>query len=431
MFVSAVDITEREVLEEQLRQSQKIEAVGELTGGIAHDFNNLLSVILGHADLALMKAGGNLEISRSLDAIIRSAESGAELIQQLLSFSRKQKLNPESFVLGECITGMRTLLQTCVGKEVTIRIKDTAEDWLCHLDPVQLESALLNMTINARDAMPYGGYLRFHISALSLHEQSARALDLQAGDYIQLDIIDDGKGMPPEVIEHAFEPFFTTKSSEHGTGLGLSMVYGFVKQSGGHISITSDSPGSGTTITLLLRRGKVISQRRRQDDKRPILEQQDKRVLLVEDNNEVRSLVAKLLGSLKLEVLEAANGDEAERLMVEPLDLLVCDVMLPGGVKGPDVARTLRAIQPGIAVLYMSGFHPGVLLKEDLAQKGVDFIQQPFSRDDFSSKIETLLHNSIKAQSSGTRSADRPGEQVRRSALSPAASSSPKEAESN
>lgn len=154
-------------------------------------------------------------------------------------------------------------------------------------------------------------------------------------------------------------------------------------------------------------------------------------MLLVEDNDEVRSLVAKLLGSLKLEVLEAANGDEAERLMVEPLDLLVSDVMLPGVAKGPDIARTLRAIQPGIAVLYMSGFHPGVLSQEDLAQKGVDFIQKPFSRDDFSSKIEMLLHNSIKAQSSGTRSADRPGEQARRSALSPAAGSSPKEVESN
>jgi PAS domain S-box-containing protein len=393
MFISCVDITEQEKIEEQLRQSQKIEAVGQLTGGIAHDFNNLLSVILGHADLASVGAAKNSELSHSLEAIIRSAETGAELIQQLLSFSRKQKLNPESFILSECIAGMQTLLQTSVGKDVEIRIEAGDDNWLCHLDPIQLESAMLNMAINARDAMPNGGYLKFLISEISLDAPKAQLLDLQPGDYVQLDIADNGKGMPPEIVEHAFEPFFTTKTAERGTGLGLSMVYGFVKQSGGHVSIKSDRRGGGTTITLLLPRGEAQSQVVHHQTEHGIREQKNKRVLLVEDDDNVRLLVAKLLGSLKLEVLEASNGEEAEHLMAEPLDLLVSDVMLPGGARGPDIARKLRTFQPQVAVLYMSGFHPGVLSPDDLAHKGVDFIQKPFSRDEFSSRIQALFHN--------------------------------------
>lgn len=390
MFISGIDITEREEIEEQLRQSQKLESIGQLTGGIAHDFNNLLSIIMGHAELASIDAENNRDVRPSLAAVQRSAETGAKLIQQLLAFSRKQKLNPKSFNLGNHISLMRPLLVTTLGKTIELNIEADDEGWHCHLDPIQLESAVLNMAINSRDAMPEGGKLNFAITNTKLTGRQARICDLQAGDYLKLDITDNGTGMTPESIGHAFEPFFTTKQSSGGTGLGLSMVFGFTKQSGGHISIFSNIRNQGTTISLLLpceeERKQAI-----QEHVGHIQEQHNKQVLLVEDNDDVRLLISKLLSSLKLDVVEASSGDEVEKLKDQSFDLLVSDVMLPGDMKGPDIARKLRAEQPGLAVLYMSGYQQGMLSAEDLTPEKAAFIQKPFTRKDFSAKIERLL----------------------------------------
>jgi two-component system cell cycle sensor histidine kinase/response regulator CckA len=390
MFISGIDITEREEIEEQLRQSQKLESIGQLTGGIAHDFNNLLSIIMGHAELASIDAENNRDVRPSLAAVQRSAETGAKLIQQLLAFSRKQKLSPESFNLGNHITLMRPLLATTLGKHIGLNIEADDDGWQCHLDPIQFESAVLNMAINSRDAMPEGGELNFTITNTNLNLKQARRRDLQAGDYLKLNITDNGIGMTPETIGHAFEPFFTTKQSSGGTGLGLSMVFGFTKQSGGHISIFSNKRDQGTTISLLLPCKKERKQATTEHIGH-IQEQHNKQVLLVEDNNEVRVLISMLLSSLKLEVVEASSGDEVDKLKDQSFDLLVSDVMLPGDLKGPDIARRLRTKHPGLAVLYMSGFQQGMLSADDLTPEKVAFIQKPFTRKDFSAKIEMLL----------------------------------------
>jgi CheY-like chemotaxis protein len=246
------------------------------------------------------------------------------------------------------------------------------------------------MAINSRDAMPEGGKLHFVITNTRLTGKQARIWDLQAGDYLKLNITDNGNGMTPESIGHAFEPFFTTKQSSGGTGLGLSMVFGFTKQSGGHISIFSNRRDQGTTISLLLPCEEERKQAT-QEHSGHIQEQHNKQVLLVEDNDDVRVLISMLLSSLKLEVVEASSGDEVEKLKDHSFDLLVSDVMLPGDLKGPDIARKLRTEHPGLAVLYMSGFQQGMLSADDLTPEKAAFIQKPFTRKDFSAKIEMLL----------------------------------------
>ena len=392
MFISGIDITEREEIEEQLRQSQKLESIGQLTGGIAHDFNNLLSVILGHAELASIDTANKSDVDKSLSAIRKSAEIGAKLIQQLLAFSRKQKLSPEAFNLSDRILALRPMLETTLGKDIDLQIITDDDGWRCRLDPTQLESAVLNMVINSRDAMPDGGQLQFKVTSTKLGLRQAQMWSIQAGDYLQLDIKDSGSGMQPDSIEHAFEPFFTTKQSTGGSGLGLSMVFGFTKQSGGHVSIFSDRSGSGTTISLLLPRSLEVDQPILDGDTTQIHEQKGRRVLLVEDNEDVRALILMFLRSLKLEVAEAGCAEDVEKLKGHTFDLLVSDVMLPGGVKGPDIARELRSEQPGMAVLYMSGFQQEALSPEDLEHDNVAFLQKPFARKDFSSKIEMLLN---------------------------------------
>ncbi len=394
MFISGIDITEREQIEAQLRQSQKLESIGQLTGGIAHDFNNLLSVIIGHTELASMEIADPRKVTKSLSVIQRSAESGAKLVQQLLAFSRKQKLTPETFQLGEHLKSMGSLLHTTLGKNIDLEISTNDDGWYCHLDITQLDNAILNIALNARDAMPDGGVLTFKLNKMSLETVVALEIGLPPGDYLQLEVNDTGTGMAPDIIDRAFEPFFTTKQSAGGTGLGLSMVFGFTKQSGGHISITSNRRGaSGTTISLLLPRGEYIENEQKVVDKPTKEKRSERRVLLVEDNDDVRSLISKLLGSLGLTVVEASSGDDINKFDALSIDLLVSDVMLPGDKKGPDIARVLRKTHPQLAVLYMSGFQQGMLSEDDLSPDKVGFIQKPFSRKDFSIKIDALLED--------------------------------------
>jgi two-component system cell cycle sensor histidine kinase/response regulator CckA len=389
LYISALDITEMERTEEKLRQSQRLDAVGHLTGGIAHDFNNLLSVILGHAEIA----GGNhldsSQVVESLAAIRRASVTGANLIQQLLSFARKQRLHPTSLQLGEHLEAMKPLLQTTIAKDIKLEIEAADDDWYCHLDPLQLDNAILNMTINARDAMPTGGTLKFIVQCTALTEHEAAQHELEAGDYLKLSLQDTGSGMSDATKKHAFDPFYTTKQDSGGSGLGLSMVFGFINQSGGKVFIEPSLDGS--IISILLPRASAPSQGK------PVLGYEDSSVpqnqkaLLVEDNSDVRLLASILLKSLGFHVTEVASASESDALEQQKFDLLVCDVMLPGPRKGPDIARKFLEQQPELAVLYMSGFQQGILTTEDLKPPYVSFIQKPFSRDEFAGQINKLL----------------------------------------
>ena len=390
LYFSALNITEQEKTEEKLRQSQRLEAIGHLTGGIAHDFNNLLSVIMGHAELAKSNLHQTVQVIDSLDAIFRASASGANLIQQLLSFSKKQRLSPVRLKLHEHLESMRPLLQTTIAKDIKLEITRQSSDWFSLIDPHMLDNAILNMTINARDAMPNGGVLEFCVAEQTLSEAVAQQHELAAGDYIQLTIRDTGLGMTEDAIEHAFDPFYTTKQDLGGSGLGLSMVFGFISQSGGSVSIESNR--TGTAITLLLPRAVEDT-----EDDSPILAEQarpaiNKTVLLVEDNPDVRLLVARMLQSLGFQVTEVESAQQAEALEQTRFDLLVCDLMLPGSRKGTEIAARFKQNQSNLAVLYMSGYQEGILTTEDLQAANIGFIQKPFRKDKFTAKITELLN---------------------------------------
>lgn len=389
LHLSALDITEMEQTEEKLRQSQRLDAIGHLTGGIAHDFNNLLSVILGNAEIAEYDLAASDQVADSLAAIRRASVTGANLIQQLLSFSRKQRLHPISLKIGEHLEAMRPMLQTTIAKDITLEIEAADDDWYCHLDPLQLDNAILNMTINARDAMPTGGVLKFNVQGVVLAERDGAQHDLDAGDYLKLSVQDNGSGMSDATKKHAFDPFYTTKQDFGGSGLGLSMVFGFINQSGGNIFIEPSPRGS--KISMLLPRASEPTQNKQVLGDEASTVPHNQSALLVEDNPDVRFLVAKLLTSLGFQVTEVASASESDRLEGQEFDLLICDVMLPGHRKGPDIARRFREQQPKLAVLYMSGFQQGILTTEDLQPHHVSFIQKPFSRDDFAAQIDKLL----------------------------------------
>ena len=391
LYISALDITEREQTEEKLRQSQRLDAIGHLTGGIAHDFNNLLSVIMGHAELAANEPGLTEQGVESLAAIERASVTGANLIQQLLSFSRKQHLLPTTFNFVEHLESMRPLLQTTIAKDINLEITSYRRDWYCCLDTHQFDNAILNMTINARDAMPEGGTLEFIIEEAILTEADVESQDLQVGEYIRLSVKDSGSGMSDEAKKHAFEPFYTTKQAKGGSGLGLSMVFGFVTQSGGRVDI---EPGmDGTTISLLLPRVAEPSTMDSSDVPVELPQARNEKVLVVEDNTDVRALVVRLLKTLGFEVTEVGSGSEADALIQTQFDLLVCDLMLPGDQKGPDIAKNFIKAQPNVAVLYMSGYQQDILTAEDIEPALISFIQKPFSREDFASEVFKLMEH--------------------------------------
>jgi two-component system cell cycle sensor histidine kinase/response regulator CckA len=389
LYFSALDITERERTEEKLRQSQRLDAIGHLTGGIAHDFNNLLTVILGHAELSQADQSISDQVLESLIAIERATITGANLVQQLLSFSRKQNLLPKTFKLFDHIEAMRPLLQTTVAKDIALEIKCQQNDCFCCLDPQQLDNAILNMAINARDAMPDGGVLEFVVDDIALSAAEAARQGLLPGDFVRLRVKDTGIGMSDETRKHAFEPYYTTKQDQGGTGLGLSMVFGFVAQSGGLINIESEP--SATTISILLPRVDEPSSAEHPAAAKRKKAKTGQRVLLVEDNHEVRLSVAKMLDALGFQVTSVGTAQEAEISESLTFDLLVCDVMLPGNQKGPDIAKKFQTAQSGIAVLYMSGYQQGILTTADLESSSVSFIQKPFSKEDLTSKVLGLL----------------------------------------
>ena len=386
----AMDVTERRQAEEQLRQAQKMEAVGQLTAGVAHDFNNMLAVIMGNAELL----GDRLdEDDPQLVAVFQGARRAADLTQRLLAFSRKQMLKPEVVDANKLIADTTGLLRRTLEEHIDIETVAAAGLWNCEVDPAQLENVMVNLAINARDAMPDGGKLTIETANVRLDEDYAAAQDdVKPGQYVMLAVSDTGSGMPPEVREHVFEPFFTTKEVGAGSGLGLSMVYGFVKQSGGHVTIYSE-PGEGTAIKLYLPRTTETEavERHSMSDAVPVA--RGETVLVVEDDPDVRALAVTLLRGLGYEVLHAGTAAAAlEQLgLATRINLLLTDVMLPGGMNGRALTDEVERRAPAVKVLYMSGYTENSIIHHSRLDAGVDLLQKPFSRADLAGAVRRAL----------------------------------------
>jgi signal transduction histidine kinase/ActR/RegA family two-component response regulator len=390
------EVQRREIAEEALRQSQKMEAVGRLTGGIAHDFNNHLTVISSNIELLQRRLPPNSEsLVRLSNSAMTGVQRAATLTHRLLAFSRQQPLDPEPLDLGRLVANISALLRQTLGESVAIETVLAGGLWLTRVDANQLESALLNLAVNARDAMPNGGKLTIETANTSLDDAYAAAhAEVTAGQYVMLAVKDTGVGMTPEIIEKAFEPFFTTKPLGQGTGLGLSMVYGFIKQSGGHVAIYSE-PGHGSTLKVYLPR--FI----RPDAKPPASagtvrarpRGSGETILVVEDDEDVRHSAVEALRDMGYEVLEAGDAMDGVRLIVDHggIDLLFTDVGLPGGVNGRALADAARSAQPGLRVLFTTGYTRNAILHNGVLDHDVHFIAKPFNLTSLAAKVREVL----------------------------------------
>lgn len=383
----------QQVLVQRSAQAEKIAALGQLTGGVAHDFNNMLAVIVGQAEVmkASLPASDDTR-QATCDAILRAAENGAELTQHLLAFARRQPLQPQVFDINKQVAALSPLLHRTLGEHISIRTICGPEPLLIEADPGQIDSAILNLCINARDAMPQGGNLTIETQEAALDEAYAtQHSEVLPGSYVVLSVSDDGCGMSEEVAARAFEPFFTTKGQGRGSGLGLSMVYGFVKQSGGHIKIYSE-PGHGTTIKLYLPHGQKPAETADMaagNDRPSVV---GLKVLVVEDDQDVRDTALTLLRSLHCEVQAATDARTALDLLDrEQFDLLFTDVVLPGGMNGAILARKARERQPQLAVVYTSGYTENAIIHQGRLDPGVDLLSKPYRRDDLLAKLHQAL----------------------------------------
>ena len=390
-----IDVSRQRELEERLRQSQKMEAVGQLTGGLAHDFNNLLTGISGALELMQLrlKQGRIDDLPRYIGAAQTGAGRAAALTHRLLAFSRRQPLDPRPVDVARLIAGMEDLVRGTLGPAVTLEIAADAASWPILADANQLENALLNLCINARDAMPDGGTVRIATSNDWLDEAAAAERDLPPGAYLTLCVTDTGTGMTADVITRAFDPFFTTKPMGQGTGLGLSMIYGFVRQSGGQVHIRS-TPGEGTTLCLFLPRhyggvdagdtpaGEVA-----------LAAGHSETVLVVDDEPTVRMLVTELLGDLGYTALEAETGAEALEILRDAsrIDLLVTDVGLPGGMNGRQVADAARGLRPALPILFITGYAENAVVGDGPLEPGMALIAKPFAMDALAARIRAML----------------------------------------
>ncbi|MFN2446879.1 MAG: ATP-binding protein [Vicinamibacterales bacterium] len=370
---------ERRALQAQLLQAQKMEAIGKLAGGVAHDFNNLLTAILGYTSLILEEAPAGSNIHNEASQVRRAAESAATLTQKLLAFSRRQLLQPQRLDLSELMTDLHSLLRRLLGERVELRFDTTRELWPVIADPVQIEQVVMNLAVNARDAMPDGGILSIGVRNVSLPEGDKRADHVVLpGDYVQVLASDTGTGMDEATRVRMFEPFFTTKPKGKGTGLGMSTVYGIVKQSGGYIAVRS-APGVGTTVDMLFPRATsdvpAVAAT-------PTVEGElggSEMILLVEDDAAVRELTASALERSGYRVISAALPEEALRVARNPqyrIDLLLSDVVMPG-MLGPELARQVKALRPNVRLLFMSGYAADVISSDMLQEAAL--LQKPFS----------------------------------------------------
>ena len=374
---------------EQFHQSQKMESVGQLTGGIAHDFNNLLTVV--SANLELIEADQDSGKVRHFAAAARRAvDRGAKLTAQLLAFSRRQILNPKPVDANQLVSEFQGIIRKAVGEACRVKVWTNEGLWLCHVDPARLETALLNLALNARDAMPNGGVLDIEMKNVIVPEGSVPGCP--AGSYVRLSVRDTGFGMPPEVRDRAFEPFFTTKEVGKGTGLGLSMVYGFVRQSGGHIAIESAS-GRGTTVALYLPKATQKSDAEMEGVPSDAFPAGSERVLVVEDNDDLLDLTSAMLTRSGYQVRCARNGAEALLMLrSEQFDVLLSDIVMPNGINGIEVAREARRLNKGIKILLASGY-AGEVLDRHQAVGEFPIIDKPYRMSELAARLRSILHD--------------------------------------
>jgi signal transduction histidine kinase len=394
----AVEVSERRRAEEALRQAQKMEGIGQLTGGVAHDFNNLLTIIVGSLETArrqLKQPGFDAaNIEHLVDGAMRGAQRAASLTQRLLAFSRQQPLDPKPIDVSRLVTGMSDLLHRTIGEQISIEAVTAGGLWRTNIDANQLEMAIINLAVNARDAMPNGGKLTIETSNVSLDEgYTSNQAEVVPGQYVMLAVTDNGTGMTPETVAKAFEPFFTTKDIGHGTGLGLSQVYGFVKQSGGHVKIYSEL-GQGTSVKIYLPRlYSNESDAAAEAPPRIAKGRDDETILAVEDDIDVRAHTCGVLRELGYRVLEASKGVAAlEILQAHPeIDLLFTDVGLPGGMNGRQLAGEARKLNRKLKVLFTTGYARNAIVHEGRLDPGVQLITKPFSYAALSGKVRDLL----------------------------------------
>ncbi|BAL26325.1 PAS-domain containing protein [Azoarcus sp. KH32C] len=401
-FVLSIDITEQKASQAALVQAQKMEAVGQLTGGLAHDFNNLLTIIIGNlAALQSQLPPGGL-VSEHLDPALHAARRGAELIKRLLTFSRGQVLEPNVVEVGALVHNMAQLLRRSLTENVRVHTRLPASPLYAFVDPHQLENALLNLALNARDAMPDGGDLTVAISERHIPESLSVLVELPVGDYVQIDVTDTGAGIEPELLPRLFEPFFTTKPFGRGSGLGLAMVYGFVRQSGGNIRVRS-TPGAGTTVTFVLPRASepTAAETQPASANTRTARAVSGPVLLVEDEPEVRRIIRMQLTALGHSVIEAGDGVEAWSLIeaVPDIAILVTDTIMPGGINGRELVTRTRSLRPEMPILMITGYASDNALA-GTAELDVPVLRKPFEQDTLAAALDAILelaHPTVEA----------------------------------
>ncbi|MEJ8852949.1 PAS domain S-box protein [Variovorax robiniae] len=374
-----------------LYQSQKMESVGQLTGGVAHDFNNLLQVVSGNLQLLSRTMAANGSSERYVANAIAATQRGARLSNQLLAFARRQPLDPKVVSIGRVIRGMEDMLRSTLGDAIEIESVISGGLWNCYVDAAQVENALLNLALNARDAMDGSGRLTIEAGNASLDERYVRDYPgVTAGQYVMLAVTDTGSGISPELLTKVFEPFFSTKAEGKGSGLGLSMVYGFVRQSGGHVKLYSE-PGHGTTVKLYLPRaiGEVTAPTVETDT----MDGGDETILVAEDDDAVRATVVELLGQLGYNVLEARDASAALAILEDgaQVDLLFTDVVMPGKLRSPELARMAQQMLPGIAVLFTSGYTQNAIVHGGRLDSGVELLGKPYTHDALAKRIRRVL----------------------------------------
>jgi len=391
------DITERKNTEEQLRQSQKMEAIGNLTGGMAHDFNNLLGIIVGNLDMARGRTGDDDELAESVAEALDAAWRGADLTRRLLAFARRQPLRPARVEVNELIGNTVKLLRRLLGEDIEVALDLGDGVWPIIVDPAQLEASLANLATNARDAMPQGGRLIIATANRQLDADYVAACpDATAGDFVMIEVSDTGTGMSPEVQQRIFEPFFTTKETGKGTGLGLSMVFGFLRQSEGHVNVYSE-PGVGTTFRLYLPRAKIAAAPREVANPDAAVRGAGQMVLIVEDNKGMRRIVGRQLDALGYRVRECESASEALDLLArEPVDLLFTDIVMPGGTDGVELARLARERWPDLKVILTSGF-PQSRLAERISSDGPQLLSKPYRREDLAAALHAAFEGRLAA----------------------------------
>ena len=401
MIVSARDVTERRRLEEHLRQSQKMEALGQLTGGVAHDFNNMLTLVLGGLDTIGRQLGhlpdspATARIARAKDMALQGVQRAHALTNRLLAFSRRQALAPQPVNANKLVGGLYDMLRRTLGEPIALETNLSDRLWNAFVDPNQLENALINLAVNARDAMPRGGKLTIETANCSLDARYVGALleRIEPGEYVMIAVADNGVGMDEDTRMRAFDPFFTTKEIGKGTGLGLSQVYGFTRQSAGHVQIESEL-GRGTVVKIYLPRQSSAPVDLNESDRRPFAQAVGREsVLVVEDDDAVRAYTADILRELGYRVAEASSGKAALAIVEKAtqLELLLTDVVMSGDMNGRELANQAIKLRHGLRVLFMTGYSRDAIIRHGRLDAGVHLIGKPFSFQELAAKVRDRL----------------------------------------